>query len=91
MHDENDFAIPFDVTTVHNDDAAWLTLSRSELFQNISQFDHIDEQKLISKFYDLAYDDSESARVHEVAEEIITRVHEWHLALCSGKDALAAA
>ncbi|PWQ97368.1 bifunctional proline dehydrogenase/L-glutamate gamma-semialdehyde dehydrogenase PutA [Leucothrix arctica] len=80
MHDENDFAIPFDVTTVHNDDAAWLTLSRSELFQNISQFEHIDEQKLISQFYDLAYHDSENDRVHEVAEEIITRVRSNHSA-----------
>jgi RHH-type proline utilization regulon transcriptional repressor/proline dehydrogenase/delta 1-pyrroline-5-carboxylate dehydrogenase len=61
-----------DIANIQND--SWLSLSLQELSDNISRYYSVDEKQYIEQIYDLAYDDSESPQIKEIAESIIGTV-----------------
>jgi RHH-type proline utilization regulon transcriptional repressor/proline dehydrogenase/delta 1-pyrroline-5-carboxylate dehydrogenase len=61
-----------DIVNIQND--SWLSLSLQELNNNISSHYSIDEKQYVEQLYQLAYDDSESPQIKNVAESIIGTV-----------------
>ena len=61
-----------DIVNILND--SWLSLSLQELNNNISSHYSIDEKQYVEQLYQLAYDDSESPQIKNVAESIIGTV-----------------
>lgn len=62
----------FDIANIQNDQ--WLSSTQQELHDNISSYYSVDEKQYIEQIYHLAYDDSESLKIKNIAEEIIHSV-----------------
>jgi RHH-type proline utilization regulon transcriptional repressor/proline dehydrogenase/delta 1-pyrroline-5-carboxylate dehydrogenase len=61
-----------DIVNIQDD--SWLSLSLQQLNDNISSHYSIDEKQYVEQLYRLAYDDSESPQIKNVAETIIGTV-----------------